>query len=314
LRHAEEVGVLEHALSRDLGTLLPRRDAPLIAVTADSLATFVLPALAEAEGFLFDLVIDDQDFSADLLRRGEVAAAVTTADAPVPGCDAIALLGLCGLRSPRLRTPLVCRWCDSIGPRARARDHLQPQDRLQRRMAERMLALPTHFIGSTQDITAAAVAGLGWAVNPVSITRPHLIAGDLVDLCPGSILQTPLVWQVLRRNAPALRPLTRSLKRAARNLSEKDSALVFPDPFSGQQALHLHDQPPDTPGANRVCAACAHPQARSPGAPFLWSKNIPAGGTAPGRGSKPRSGAQPPAPDLRPKAAPSPRRRSRNST
>ena len=76
LRHAEEVGVLEQALSRDLGALLPKRDAPLrIAVTADSLATFVPTALAKVDGYLFDLVIDDQDFSADLLRKGEVAAA-----------------------------------------------------------------------------------------------------------------------------------------------------------------------------------------------------------------------------------------------
>jgi LysR family transcriptional regulator (chromosome initiation inhibitor) len=179
LRHAEEVGVLEHALSRDLGTLLPRRDAPLrIAVTADSLATFVLPALAEAEGFLFDLVIDDQDFSADLLRRGEVAAAVTTADAPVPGCDAIALLDLDYVA---FAAPDFARhwFADGMTASALARAPaitFNRKDRLQRRMAERMtgqkIALPTHFIGSTQDITSAAVAGLGWAVNPVTIVQP----------------------------------------------------------------------------------------------------------------------------------------------
>ena len=45
-----------------------------VAVNADSLATWVIPALAATEGFLFDLVIDDQDVSQEWLKRGEVAA------------------------------------------------------------------------------------------------------------------------------------------------------------------------------------------------------------------------------------------------
>ena len=49
-RHAEEVGLLEKTLTADLGGLLPDRDRPLrLAINADSLATWVLPALAEVE-------------------------------------------------------------------------------------------------------------------------------------------------------------------------------------------------------------------------------------------------------------------------
>ena len=232
LRHAEEVGVLEQALSRDLGALLPKRDAPLrIAVTADSLATFVPAALAKVDGYLFDLVIDDQDFSADLLRKGEVAAAVTTADVPVPGCDAIPLLhlGYVAFAAPGY----VDRWfLDGATAETLTRAPaitFNRKDRLQRRMAEartgQKMILPTHFIGSTQDITAAAIAGIGWAVNPLSIVHPYLASGALVDLFPGQQLHTPLIWQVLRRNAPALTPLTRALRRAASDLSVHQDAL-----------------------------------------------------------------------------------------
>ena len=68
IAHLREVALLETELA-------PSETPPVlrIAVNADSLATWVLPALAEVEGVRFDLVIDDQDHSAGLLRRGEVA-------------------------------------------------------------------------------------------------------------------------------------------------------------------------------------------------------------------------------------------------
>ncbi len=233
LRHVEEVGVLEQALSRDLGGLLPQRDAPLrIAVTADSLATFVLSALAEVDGYFFDLVIDDQEFSADLLRRGEVAAAVTTAATPVPGCDAIPLLDLeyVAFAAPSF----VQRWF----PTGATSDAFTKapaitfnrKDRLQQQMANQItgqnVILPTHYIASTQDITEAAAEGLGWAVNPVSIVQPYFEASRLTDLHPGTRLTTPLVWQVLRRNAPALRTLTKALQNAARALARQQEQIA----------------------------------------------------------------------------------------
>ena len=51
----------------------------------------MVPALAATGGCLFNLVIDDQDVSHDLLRRGEVIAAITSHTGPLQGCDTIAL-------------------------------------------------------------------------------------------------------------------------------------------------------------------------------------------------------------------------------
>ncbi len=88
-RHAEDVRLLELSVAEDFGVDAPQtRPMVRIAVNADSLATWFLPALAALPGVLFDLVIDDQDHSADWLKRGEVQAAVTGHGAPVPGCDA----------------------------------------------------------------------------------------------------------------------------------------------------------------------------------------------------------------------------------
>ena len=60
-----------------------------VAVNADSLATWLRPVLEEVaawEGAVLRLHVEDQAFSADLLRSGEVLAAVTSDPSPVQGC------------------------------------------------------------------------------------------------------------------------------------------------------------------------------------------------------------------------------------
>lgn len=59
-----------------------------LAVNADSLNTWVLPALAGVSDRIdFDIRREDQDESAELLRKGIVMAAVTAAAEPVQGCS-----------------------------------------------------------------------------------------------------------------------------------------------------------------------------------------------------------------------------------
>ena len=101
-RHMEEVGLLERQLSRDLGQRESAAVSVPIAVNADSLATWFCTAMAPVSGMLFQLQIDDQDHSADWLKRGEVMAAVSSRDTPVSGCD---LLPLGALRYLPVATP-----------------------------------------------------------------------------------------------------------------------------------------------------------------------------------------------------------------
>ncbi|MBL9054474.1 MAG: LysR family transcriptional regulator, partial [Tabrizicola sp.] len=68
IRHYDEVSLLERTLTADLPGLESSPATLRIAVNADSLATWVIPALAATKGLLFDLVIDDQDVSQDWLR------------------------------------------------------------------------------------------------------------------------------------------------------------------------------------------------------------------------------------------------------
>lgn len=242
-KHAEDVGLLEAQVVRDLALDPDPGAARLrLAVNADSLATWFVAAMTATPDLLFDLVIDDQDHSADWLRRGAVSAAVSALDRPVAGCDAYPLGAL---RYVATASPdFVARWFpDGITAQALARAPclvFNAKDMLQRRWIEavsgRRLTPPAHFLPSTTAFVDAAAAGLGWGMNPAALVDAPLRAGALVALLPGRPLDVALSWQVSRVLAPALRPLTRAVRAAARNALIPPEETAAANQGGGEQA------------------------------------------------------------------------------
>ncbi len=222
-KHAEDIGLLHGALMRDLG--LERDQTPSrlrIAVNADSLATWFVTAMADVDGILFDLVLDDQDHSAEWLRRGEVSAAVTALQSPIVGCDMHALGAL-----PYIATAhpaFIERWfADGVTAQSIRRAPcltFNRKDQLQRRWIERNigegLVPPEHYLPSSQAFVDAALAGVGWGMNPAPLVVDHLEHGTLQPLIAESSLSVPLSWQVSRVMAPALAPVTKAVLKSAR--------------------------------------------------------------------------------------------------
>ena len=226
--HLDQVGLLEQALARDLGSEAPRPARLRIAVTADSLATWFLSAAATQPDLLFDLVVDDQDFSADWLRRGEVGAAVTAHETPVAGCDSTPLGALRYLATAS--PAYMARWFgNGVTATAIARApmlHFDAKDRLQHHWMMTHLGQaptpPSHRLPSSQGFVRACLLGLGWGMNPEPLVRDHIAAGRLVPLLPDAARDVALFWQTSRLLAPALAPLTRAVRAATK------SALIGP--------------------------------------------------------------------------------------
>ncbi len=224
-KHAEDVSLLEGLVARELSLDMGAQQPPphlRVAVNADSLATWFIAAMAETCDILFDLVIDDQDHSADWLRRGEVSAAVTAHDKPISGCNAHALGAI---RYQASASPgFMRKWFpNGVSGTALSRAPcltFNAKDALQRRWLDRHfgsdITPPAHFIPSTQGFADAATAGLGWGMNPVALIDPALCSGSLVPLLPDSALDVALCWQVSRVMAPALAPLTRAVLGSAK--------------------------------------------------------------------------------------------------
>ncbi len=225
IRHHAEITLLEHALAADLPQRAATSTTLRIAVNADSLATWVITALAATPGYLFDLVIDDQDISQDRLKRGEVIAAITAHPGPLQGCDTIALGAM---RYHATASPAyLARWLPG-GPTAAALARapaltFSNHDRLQHLWVARHIvgaeprqSFPSHRIASSQGFVDACRAGLGWGMNPAALVASDLASGVLAELVPGATLDVALHWQFSRLTAAAIAPLTAAIQQAAK--------------------------------------------------------------------------------------------------
>lgn len=225
-RHASDIALLDAALARDLQ--LPTAPARLrLAVNADSLSTWFLPALA-GQDLLFDIALDDETHSADWLRRGEVSAAITAHGRAVQGCDVHAL--------GRLRYVATCApsfhrrfFAEGVTAASLARAPMlqfNAKDRMQhdwlRELTGESLSPPVHRLPSSQGFVEAARLGLGWGLNPKPLVVKAIAKGLLVPLMPTAPRDVALYWQVNRLVAGALAGLTASVRRTA-------AAALIPD-------------------------------------------------------------------------------------
>lgn len=238
-RHAEQVGLLEHELRQALPAgarldldqvAVAGRPTLRVAVNADSLATWFIDAMARfaeamGEGVLLDVVVDDQDHTAEWLRRGEVLAAVTAHQEPVQGCRVVELGSLfyAATASPSFVARHFAAGVHAASlqeaPSLRFSRKDQLQARWVRAVCRRDVTLPSHWLPSTRAFVDAALAGLGWGMNPVPLVQDHLAAGRLVELVPGCRLATPLVWQHSRLAVPMLRLLGDAVIAASGSLA-----------------------------------------------------------------------------------------------
>ena len=97
LRYARQMQAMRADINRELGAVSGQDERLPIAVNADSLATWVLPALdpvvlaGQRDGWGLELVVDDQDFTHDWLREGAVLGCVSSVADPLRGCSVQAL-------------------------------------------------------------------------------------------------------------------------------------------------------------------------------------------------------------------------------
>ncbi|GAW52015.1 MULTISPECIES: LysR family transcriptional regulator ArgP [unclassified Nocardioides] len=193
-----------------------------VAVNADSLATWfrdVVGAVAGWPDVALRLHVEDQAFSAGLLRGGDVLAAVTSEPAAVQGCS-VELLGT--LRYLPAAAPAFAeRWRQGRGHDWAAmplvvfneKDALQHEVLTARGVGEPPVV---HRVPTSADFHEAVRLGLGWGMIPEPQLRPDVRAGLLVPLGGRAHLDVALHWQRWRLDSPVLDRLTDEVRAAAR--------------------------------------------------------------------------------------------------
>ena len=226
-QHVDRVQLLEQELQGTMPALAPQgltRVALPVAVNADSLATWFAPAIAAfgAEApVLVEVAVDDQDHTGQWLRSGKVLAAVTGTARPAAGCNSrpLGAMRYVAAASPAFMdrhfaggvTPGSLAQAPSLV--FDAKDALQ--DRWVQRLCHRRVELPRHTLPSPQAFVPAAVAGMGWGLQPQALVAAQLQEGSLVELVPQTALDVPLYWQHARVASALLDGLSRVIQDAA---------------------------------------------------------------------------------------------------
>ena len=192
-----------------------------VAVNADSLTVWFHEVLAEVarwDAIALRLHVEDETHSAELLRSGEVLAAVTSDPAPVQGCSARPLGALRYL--PAAAPWFADRWRRGDSPDWAAMPAVifGAKDDLQYRIlrCHGVSGPPpvVHQVPATADFYHAVRVGLGWGMLPQTQADADLAAGHLALLSP-DVIDVPLYWQRWRLDSPRLTALTNAVQTAA---------------------------------------------------------------------------------------------------
>ncbi|QHC71413.1 ArgP/LysG family DNA-binding transcriptional regulator [Rathayibacter sp. VKM Ac-2801] len=229
LRLARQIELLADDAVRSLGGEDAAGAGPVVlplAVNADSLATWVLPALASVPDVVVELHREDQAHTTAFLRDGTVLAAVTGESEAVLGCT-VAPLGV--MRYRAMAAPAFAeRWFPDGGTAGLGTAALatalataplvvfDEKDRLQDdflRAAGVDGSPPQHRVPGSTDFERAVRLGMGWGMLP-ELQAP--VGGEgLVEL-GGDPVDVPLYWQQWALHTPALDAVAAAVSAAAR--------------------------------------------------------------------------------------------------
>jgi LysR family transcriptional regulator (chromosome initiation inhibitor) len=199
-----------------------------IAVNADSLATWFLPALdpfLERERVLIDLIVDDQDHTYALLEAGRALGCVSTEPRPMRGClaEPLGIMRYRALAAPTFRG----RWFPhGMTPEAVRRAPVlvfNRKDGLQAdflRQKFRLLpdSYPCHYVPASEPFLHAVQLGFGWGMVPDLQVGGQIGAGLLVELAPDDPIDVGLFWHSWKVQSPRMERLSQAVIQAARRV------------------------------------------------------------------------------------------------
>lgn len=231
LKHTRQMRLLRADVERELRELAPSTTGSAgeaerisLAVNADSIATWALPALdtLAGQGLPLEIITDDQDFTHEWLREGQVLGCVTTLKQALRGCKvvplgamryvAVAASALAKQRLPRGLTKHTFRDVPFVA--FNRKDDMQAEF-VGKAFGLKRVGLRQMFVPSSEGQVRAVLAGWGASVVPELLVRGLLARGQLVNLLPETSVAVQLYWHCWNLDSAVLDQLTDALTRSA---------------------------------------------------------------------------------------------------
>ena len=239
IKHAMQMRLLRADLETDLHDLTPatkgsrEEDRISIAVNADSIATWVLPAVGPlvSEGLPLEIITDDQDSTHEWLREGQVLGCVTTLKQALRGCKVLPLgamhyVAVASADYARQHCPQGLtshNFRDIAFVAFNRKDDLQAEF-VGRACGLRRVTLSQRFVPSSEGQVRAVQAGWGASVVPEMLVRELVHSGELVNLAPLVTLPVSLYWHCWNLNSEVIDRLTASIQAAAQQALHTDQS------------------------------------------------------------------------------------------
>ena len=230
IKHAVQLRLLRSDLEGDLQDLTPgaksqrEEDRISIAINADSIATWALPALSALvnAGLPLEIITDDQDFTHEWLREGQVLGCVTTLKLALRGCKvlplgdmhyvAVASKAFAATHCPEGLNAHNFRQIPFVA--FNRKDDLQA-DFVGRALGLRRVSLSQRFVPSSEGQVHAVQAGWGASVVPQLLVQGQIDKGALLNLAPGFSLPVSLYWHCWNLDSEVIDRLTQALAHGA---------------------------------------------------------------------------------------------------
>ena len=245
LKHTKMLRLLRADLERDLKELAPsspggarEEERISIAINADSIATWAIQALTDLarQGLPMEIIHDDQNFTHEWLREGQVSGCVTTVKQALRGCR-VAPLG--AMEYIVVATPAFAQSrLGAKGP-VNKREGKQPAAALTaynfrevpfvafnrkdevpgefvaKAFGLKRVTLNQLFVPSSEGMVRAVLAGWGVGVVPRLLAQGLIDQGLLVNVVPTYTLPIQLYWHCWNLESEVLDALTAALKQSS---------------------------------------------------------------------------------------------------
>jgi LysR family transcriptional regulator (chromosome initiation inhibitor) len=219
LKHAKMMRLLRADLENDLKELAPSttggyrdEDRVSIAINADSIATWALPALTPLarNGLPIEIIHDDQDFTHERLREGQVMGCVTSLGQPLRGCkmERLGSMAYVAVAHPEHAQTHLPQGLTAHNFTQQTFLTFNRKDDMQREFVAQafglaQVALRQVYVPSSEGQVAAVLNGWGVA------------SGALVNVAPRRVLPVQLYWHCWNLASDVLENLSKALREAA---------------------------------------------------------------------------------------------------
>ena len=206
LRHFTQVELLENELRIELDVDDPSIPTIIkIAVNADSLATWFLPALGrmiKRHQWILEVLLDNESYTHNYLQNGEVFGCITTTKQAPPGCSSVYLGDmeyLCVAAfdfMDKYFPDTVSRAALELAPAVK----YSTKDEIHEKYMSQYFQMKVgdwsqHRIPSSETLLDCVIHNIGYGLVPHLQAVPLLNNGILVELTPGKRIRVPLYWQ-----------------------------------------------------------------------------------------------------------------------